>query len=153
MPEKNKKSSWYAFAHAVASFWNRCVTPVCWHSREELKQRKAPYILIANHQSWSDVFILACGMLMCMLTGGNIDLSCGSFVCFLGAIGGYFMVIRGLNAGVSILLMLLIGILYGVALGYLVAYVNIPPWIATLAGFLAFRGLGTQILATYSKTQ
>ena len=34
------------------------------------------------------VYILACGMLMCMLTGGNIDLSCGSFVCLLGAIGG-----------------------------------------------------------------
>ncbi|MBR4760870.1 MAG: sugar ABC transporter permease, partial [Lachnospiraceae bacterium] len=34
------------------------------------------------------VFVLATGMLMCMLTGGNIDLSCGSFVCFLGAIGG-----------------------------------------------------------------
>ena len=62
------------------------------------------------------------------------------------------MVIRGLNAGVSILLMLLIGILYGVVLGYLVAYVNIPPWIATLAGFLAFRGLGTQILSSSSST-
>ncbi len=28
------------------------------------------------------VYILGCGMLMCMLTGGNIDLSCGSFICF-----------------------------------------------------------------------
>ena len=27
------------------------------------------------------VYILGCGMLMCMLTGGNIDLSCGAFVC------------------------------------------------------------------------
>ena len=26
------------------------------------------------------VYILGCGMLMCMLTGGNIDLSCGAFV-------------------------------------------------------------------------
>ena len=34
------------------------------------------------------VFILATGMLMCMLTGGNIDLSCGSFVCLMGAVGG-----------------------------------------------------------------
>ena len=38
------------------------------------------------------VYILATGMLMCMLTGGNIDLSCGSFVCFVGAIGGICMV-------------------------------------------------------------
>ena len=33
------------------------------------------------------VYILGCGMLMCMLTGDNIDLSCGAFVCLLGALG------------------------------------------------------------------
>ena len=38
------------------------------------------------------VFILGCGMLMCMLTGGNIDLSCGSVVCLLGALGATMMV-------------------------------------------------------------
>ena len=41
------------------------------------------------------VYILGCGMLMCMLTGGNIDLSCGAFVCLLGALGGVMMVIQG----------------------------------------------------------
>ena len=40
------------------------------------------------------VFILGVGMLMCMLTGGNIDLSVGSFVCFMGAIAGVFSVIK-----------------------------------------------------------
>ena len=98
------------------------------------------------------VFILACGMLMCILTGGNIDLSCGSFVCLLGAIGGYFMVIKGMGTGVSIILMLLVGIAYGCVLGFLIAYVDIPPWIATLAGYLAFRGLGTQVLSSNSST-
>ncbi len=98
------------------------------------------------------VYILASGMLMCMLTGGNIDLSCGSFVCLVGAIGAYFMTIRGLNTAVSIILMLLIGIVYGVILGFLIAYVNIPPWIATLAGYLAFRGLGTAVLSGNSST-
>ncbi len=98
------------------------------------------------------VFILASGMLMCMLTGGNIDLACGSLVCFLGALGSYFMTIREWGPAVSIILMLLIGIVYGCVLGYLIAYINIPPWIATLAGFLAFRGLGTDILSSNSKT-
>ena len=98
------------------------------------------------------VFILASGMLMCMLTGGNIDLSCGSLVCFLGAIGAYFMAIREFSPGVAIILMLAIGIIYGCVLGFLIAYVNIPPWIATLAGYLAFRGLGTDILSRNSKT-
>ena len=98
------------------------------------------------------VFILACGMLMCMLTGGNIDLSCGSFVCFLGAIGALLMALKGLNSWVAIILMLLVGIVYGCVLGYLVAYMNIPPWIATLAGYLAFRGIGTDILSSSSST-
>lgn len=98
------------------------------------------------------VYILATGMLMCMLTGGNIDLSCGSFVCFIGAIGGICMVTNGMGTGVSILIMLLVGIIYGVVLGYVIAYLNIPPWIATLAGYLAFRGWGTALLSANSST-
>ncbi len=98
------------------------------------------------------VFILATGMLMCMLTGGNIDLSCGSFVCFLGAVGGIVAVTKEMGTGASIFLMLIIGIVYGCVLGFLVAYVNIPPWIATLAGYLAFRGWGTALLSENSDT-
>ena len=98
------------------------------------------------------VYILACGMLMCMLTGGNIDLSVGSFVCLLGAIGGVLMVISKMNTALAVAIMLLVGIAYGCGLGYLVAYVHIPPWIATLAGYLAFRGLGTSILSANSPT-
>ena len=37
------------------------------------------------------VFILATGMLLCILTGGNIDLSVGSVVCFVGAVGAELM--------------------------------------------------------------
>ena len=93
------------------------------------------------------VYILGCGMLMCMLTGGNIDLSCGAFVCLLGALGGMMMVIWGWSTGVSLIAMLAIGVAYGCGLGALIAYVRVPPWIATLAGYLAFRGLGTSILS------
>ena len=98
------------------------------------------------------VFILGSGMLMCMLTGGNIDLSCGSFVCLLGAVGAYFMMNQGFGVAVSILLMLVVAVVYGLVLGGLIAYMNIPPWIATLAGYLAFRGLGTEILSANSDT-
>jgi putative multiple sugar transport system permease protein len=73
-------------------------------------------------------------------------------VCLLGAAGGVMMTVRGMSAGVGILVMLLVGIIYGCGLGYLVAYVNVPPWIATLAGYLAFRGLGTSILSLNSTT-
>ena len=98
------------------------------------------------------VYILATGMLMCMLTGGNIDLSCGSFACFAGAIGGICMVVKEMNVGLSILVMLCVGIIYGMVLGFLIAYMNIPPWIATLAGYLAFRGWATALLSANSST-
>ena len=42
------------------------------------------------------VFILATGMLLCILTGGNIDLSVGSVVCFAGAVGAILMA-KGMN--------------------------------------------------------
>ena len=100
------------------------------------------------------VYVLATGMLMCMLTGGNIDLSCGSFVCFVGVIGAQIMVAM-MNGGVSpvlatvvgILVMIVVGAIYGSLLGFIIAYVNIPPWIATLAGFLALRGLGVALIS------
>lgn len=92
------------------------------------------------------VFVLATGMLMCMLTGGNIDLSVGSFVCFIGAIGGIMMVRSGMSVPVAMLLMIGAGVIYGIVEGFLIAYINIPPWIATLAGYLAFRGWGTALL-------
>ena len=96
------------------------------------------------------VYILGCGMLMCMLTGGNIDLSCGAFVCLLGAMGGMMMVYWRMGTPLSIIALLALGIAYGCGLGALIAYVRVPPWIATLAGYLAFRGLGTAILGVSS---
>ncbi|MCR4568291.1 MAG: sugar ABC transporter permease [Pseudobutyrivibrio sp.] len=92
------------------------------------------------------VYVLATGMLMCMLTGGNIDLSCGSFVCLVGVFGAKIMVTKGLPISLGIIVMLLIGIVYGCLLGFIIAYVNIPPWIATLAGFLALRGWGVALM-------
>ena len=96
------------------------------------------------------VYILGCGMLMCMLTGGNIDLSCGAFVCLLGALGGMMMVVWKWGTALSLVAMLAVGVIYGCGLGALIAYVMVPPWIATLAGYLAFRGLGTSILGVSS---
>ena len=37
------------------------------------------------------VFVLATGMLLCILTGGNIDLSVGSVIAFAGGIGSVLM--------------------------------------------------------------
>ena len=94
----------------------------------------------------SYVFILATGMLLCILTGGNIDLSVGSVVCFAGAVGATFMVNKGMSVGVSILIMLVTGLAIGAWQGFWIAYRRIPPFIVTLAGMLIFRGLSNIIL-------
>ena len=96
------------------------------------------------------VFVLATGMLLCILTGGNIDLSVGSVVCFVGAIGGTLMVNKGINVGVSILAMLGVGLLIGIWQGFWIAYRRIPPFIVTLAGMLMFRGMSNIILEGYT---
>ena len=92
------------------------------------------------------VFVLASGMLFCILTGGNIDLSVGSVVCFVGSIGATLMETKGLNPYVSILAMIIFGLLIGAWQGFWIAYVRIPPFIVTLAGMLVFRGLSNVVL-------
>ncbi len=92
------------------------------------------------------VFILATGMLLCILTGGNIDLSVGSVVCFVGAVGAKLMVELGVPMILTILIMLVVGTAIGAFQAFWIAYVRIPPFIVTLAGMLAFRGLSNVVL-------
>lgn len=92
------------------------------------------------------VFVLATGMLLCILTGGNIDLSVGSVVCFVGAIGGSLMVNKNVSVPVAILVMIVVGLAIGAWQGFWIAYVKIPPFIVTLAGMFVFRGLSNVIL-------
>lgn len=92
------------------------------------------------------VVILSVGMLLCILTGGNIDLSVGSVVALIGACAGTFIITWGWNPHLSILLSLLIGIAIGIWQGFWIAYVRIPAFIVTLAGMLVFRGLTLIVL-------
>lgn len=91
------------------------------------------------------VFVLATGMLLCILTGGNIDLSVGSVVCFAGGVGAAMMD-KNVNIWAAVLTMLIIGLLIGMWQGFWIAYVKVPPFIATLAGMYAFRGLSNVVL-------
>lgn len=91
------------------------------------------------------VFVLATGMLLCILTGGNIDLSVGSVVCFVGAVGAIFMS-NGMNMWLAVLLMLLIGLVIGAWQAFWIAFVRVPPFIVTLAGMMVFRGLSNVVL-------
>ena len=91
------------------------------------------------------VFVLATGMLLCILTGGNIDLSVGSVVCFVGALGGVWLS-KGLNMWLVVVMMLVLGLAIGAWQAFWIAFVNVPPFITTLAGMLVFRGLSNVVL-------
>ena len=92
------------------------------------------------------VVILATGMLLCILTGGNIDLSVGSVVALVGALAGVFIVNLGMPIWLAIILCLILGTMIGAFHGFFIAFVHIPPFITTLAGMLLWRGVATIVL-------
>ncbi|MBL4935049.1 sugar ABC transporter permease [Clostridium sp. YIM B02515] len=94
----------------------------------------------------SYVIILAIGMTLCILTGGNIDLSVGSVCAFIGAIAGIMIINMKMNIALAIVACLLIGLVIGIWQGFWIAYVRIPAFIVTLAGMLLFRGLTITML-------
>ncbi|MHB8128184.1 MAG: multiple monosaccharide ABC transporter permease [Mobilitalea sp.] len=92
------------------------------------------------------VVVLAVGMLLCILTGGNIDLSVGSVVALVGALAGTLMVNKDMSIWVAMPICLAAGILIGIIHGYWIAYLRIPAFIVTLAGMLLWRGVALMIL-------
>lgn len=83
--------------------------------------------------------ILAVGMLM-VIVSGNIDLSVGSVLGFAGGLAAFSMTTLEYGLPVSILLAVAVGVLIGLFHGALTAYLNIPAFIVTLGGLLAWRG-------------
>ncbi len=83
--------------------------------------------------------ILAVGMLM-VIVSGNIDLSVGSVLGFAGGVAAYTITVLEMGLSVSIFAAIVVGVAVGVFHGLLTAYLNIPAFIVTLGGLLAWRG-------------
>lgn len=94
----------------------------------------------------SYVLILAIGMTLCILAGGNIDLSVGSVCAFIGAVVGTLIINMKMNMYLAIGIALLMGAVIGIWQGFWIAYIRIPAFIVTLAGMLLFRGLTNTML-------
>lgn len=85
------------------------------------------------------IAVLAVGMTLIIVIR-HIDLSVGFLSGFIGAITGIALSIWGLSVYLSIPLALGLGTLAGCITGSLVAYLKIPAFVASLAGFLVYRG-------------
>ena len=93
----------------------------------------------------SYIVIMALGMLL-VIVAGQIDLSVGSIVGFVGAVAAVLMVNYEWHYLPTAIVCLVVGGLIGAAQGYFVAFFRIPSFIVTLAGMLVFRGLALALL-------
>ena len=91
------------------------------------------------------VLVMACGMLLCILTGGNVDLSVGSTLCLSAGLAAKIMDM-GKSPFLAIVVSLAVSVVIGVWQGWLIGYIHIPPFICTLAGMFLFRGLARVVL-------
>ena len=99
-------------------------------------------VLINN----AGLLVAACGVTCVMLAGG-IDISVGSVValtCMFMSVG---LAEWGLPSGVLIVMVLLIGIVFGCIQGFCIAYLEIQPFIVTMAGLFFARGM-TAVIST-----
>ena len=93
------------------------------------------------------VLVMACGMLLCILTGGNVDLSVGSTLCLSAALSAK-MLQTGHSALTAILVSVAVGVVIGCIQGFLIGYVHIPPFICTLGGMFLYRGFARVVLSS-----
>lgn len=90
--------------------------------------------------SQSALIITSCGMSIVMINGG-IDISVGGVVALVSMCSAVYLDFMGGNVFVSVLIALGIGLAYGIVQGFLVAYLEIQPFIVSLAGMFFARGL------------
>lgn len=88
------------------------------------------------------LIILSCGMSLVMITGG-IDISVGGVTALVSMCCAVYLDYHGGNIWVAMLIALGIGLAFGLVQGYIVAYLNIQPFIVTLAGMFFARGMTT----------
>ena len=91
------------------------------------------------------IIVLATGMLLCVLTG-YIDLGVGSIVAISASVAAKLVVEQGWMVGPAWLIALLIGLAAGLFAGFFIAYLEIPPFVVTLATMLMGRGLTYTLL-------
>ena len=89
----------------------------------------------------ASLIIVSCGLTIVMI-GGGIDISVGA-VTSLVVMSCVLYLNNGGNVFVSILLALGIGLAFGLAQGFLISYLEIQPFIVTLAGMFFARGMTT----------
>ncbi len=122
----------------IVVFFLMYIGAVLFQGKGFLKPQTFFNILNAN----AALIILSCGMSIVMITGG-IDISVGGVTALISMSCAVYLDYKGGNVAVSMLIALLIGLAYGCVQGFLVAYLEIQPFIVSLAGMFFARGMTT----------
>ena len=105
-----------------------------------------PQMFLNLFISNAGLLVIAMGQTIVMITAG-IDISVGSVTALVCMVLANQMENHGTNAVLAVVIALLIGLLFGLGQGFLVAYLDIQPFIVTLAGMFFGRGM-TSIIST-----
>lgn len=87
------------------------------------------------------ISLMALGVVFPLITGG-VDLSIGTGLICYSLVGGYLVVYQGAPVWVGLLVCVLFGMVIGLFNGFLVAIMDLPPFLATLCTCMITRGLG-----------
>lgn len=102
------------------------------------------YNIVSMSQSFAPYAILALGVTFVIATGG-IDLSIGTVCIASSVVAGHFYS-KGMPLWLTVPVMILIGAMFGLLNGFLVAKLKLPAFIATLGTMMLSRGLSALIV-------
>lgn len=127
----------------IVIFFAMYIGAIVFQGKGFLKPQTFFNILNAN----AALIIAACGMSIVMITGG-IDISVGGVAALVSMCCAVYLDFHGGSVIGAIAIAIGIGLLFGLVQGYLVAYLNIQPFIVTLAGMFFARGMTTIVNST-----
>ena len=88
------------------------------------------------------LIILSCGLSLVMITQ-SIDISVGGVTALVSMCCAVYLDFKGGNVFMAVVIALAIGLGFGLVQGFLIAYLDIQPFIVTLAGMFFARGMTT----------
>lgn len=103
-----------------------------------------PQMFLNLFISNAGLLVIAVGQTIVMITGG-IDISVGSVTALVCMVVANQMENHGASAYMAVAMALGIGLLYGIVQGFLISYLEIQPFIVSLAGLFFGRGLTSMI--------
>ena len=103
-----------------------------------------PQMFLNLFISNAGLLVIAAGQTIVMITGG-IDISVGSVTALICMVMANQMENKGMNAYAAVAIAIGIGLAFGIVQGFLVSYLEIQPFIVSLAGLFFGRGLTSMI--------